>query len=467
MELTDLAKANELDFAYIKAKLDARTGEAIVYDDVVLPHGTSPPTVDLYIWKKQNGSYAMQLSQEVYYDGPSRRIFELACCGEIGFPEWVNFKTFCLQINGDPGDGSPAVDTALPDIKPQESDITDWSVIRLPGSRHEGSIFNRLYAELKKKIMGQDFPVATVAYQVAQFLRRKHSTKPVSIMMAGPPGTGKSELAKSLAAAIKAVTGEEYHVVWVDLNTFPERHSNYRLIGSPPSYIGYNDPPIFACVKGNPKTIFIFDELDKAHSEVIKTFMAVLDEGRCAANDGTFYDFKNCILFFTSNYDLSGSGGTTKRRIGFQINQSDESKEVKVTFDENNEEDRKALPQKIYQTTEMARRAFITSGNLPEIASRFQAFCIFNQLSEEAKVRILSKQIVEAGLEYDVRITWIAPAIIQGLTDVAASADSLTVRSYRGIVESYLADCFAFTETEEGRKYRLDGDIYHPLLSEN
>lgn len=94
---------------------------------------------------------------------------------------------------------------------------------------------------------------------------------------------GKSETAKALAKILSRDSGQEYTVSWTDLNNFTEAFSAYRLIGAPAGYVGYEDEAVFEVVERNPYTIFIFDELDKAHPEVLKTFMAILDEGRCAS----------------------------------------------------------------------------------------------------------------------------------------------------------------------------------------
>ena len=108
------------------------------------------------------------------------------------------------------------------------------------------------------------------------------------------------------------------------------------MIGAPAGYIGYEDEAVFEVVERNPYTIFIFDELDKAHPEVLKTFMAILDEGRCASRkalrDGSReFDFRHCIFFFTSNYDLSANQ-PIKRKIGFAV--SDDVEDIHLAENE-------------------------------------------------------------------------------------------------------------------------------------
>ena len=123
---------------------------------------------------------------------------------------------------------------------------------------------------------------------------------------------------------------------------------------------------------------------------------------------------------------------------------------------------------RIYRENEMARKAFVGVGVLREIASRFQCFVNFKPLSAQAKTRILAKQIVETGFEYSHAISYIAPNIMQGVIDAAMSGDSLTVRSFKSVIEGYLAPVFAKAEVMENRTYRLEGTLEEPqMIAEN
>lgn len=103
-------------------------------------------------------------------------------------------------------------------------------------------------------------------------------------------------------------------------------------------------------------------------------------------------------------------------------------------------------------------------GVLREITSRFQCFVNFKPLSSKAKTRILAKQIIVTGFEYSHAISYIAPSIMQGIINAAMSGDSLTVRSFRAIIEGYLAPVFASTEILENQTYRLEGTLDAPQM---
>ncbi|MCL1876568.1 AAA family ATPase [Candidatus Saccharibacteria bacterium] len=252
-----------------------------------------------------------------------------------------------------------------------------------------------------------------------------------------------------------------------------EKHSVYRLIGSPPGYLGYDDVPVFEAVINNPYTIFIFDELDKAHSEVLKTFMSILDEGRCAArkeqkDHSREYDFRHCIFIFTSNFRL---GSPAKNKVGFSP--SDEIERISHVDEAVNISWRKETPedsfgtvtQRIFRETEAARKAFVEAGVLREIASRFNCFVEFQELDDKAKIQILAKQVIATGCEYGIKLTYIASAVLQGLINAAMSGDALTVRSFKSVIEGYLAVAFAEAGARyEGQAVRLEGTLEMPRV---
>ena len=132
----------------------------------------------------------------------------------------------------------------------------------------------------------------------------KDPTKPIgSFLFLGPTGVGKTELAKSLAAAL---FDDENNMVRIDMSEYMEKYSVSRLIGAPPGYVGYEEGgQLTEAVRRKPYSVVLFDEIEKAHPDVFNVLLQVLDDGRITDSQGRTVDFKNTILIMTSNIGAS------------------------------------------------------------------------------------------------------------------------------------------------------------------
>ena len=132
----------------------------------------------------------------------------------------------------------------------------------------------------------------------------KDPAKPIgSFLFLGPTGVGKTELAKSLAAAL---FDDENNMVRIDMSEYMEKYSVSRLIGAPPGYVGYEEGgQLTEAVRRKPYSVVLFDEIEKAHPDVFNVLLQVLDDGRITDSQGRTVDFKNTILIMTSNIGAS------------------------------------------------------------------------------------------------------------------------------------------------------------------
>jgi ATP-dependent Clp protease ATP-binding subunit ClpB len=176
----------------------------------------------------------------------------------------------------------------------------------------------RLDTILHERVIGQDEAVQLVADAIIRARSGiKDPRRPIgSFIFLGPTGVGKTELAKSLAAAL---FDTEENMVRIDMTEYQERHTVSRLIGAPPGYVGYEEGgQLTEAVRRKPYSVVLFDEIEKAHADVFNTLLQVLDDGRLTDAQGRTVDFRNTIIIMTSNigseYLLEGvtSGGEIK-----------------------------------------------------------------------------------------------------------------------------------------------------------
>ena len=181
---------------------------------------------------------------------------------------------------------------------------------------------NGLEAALKKRIIGQDEAVEVVAKAIkrsrVQLSKRR---RPASFIFVGPTGVGKTELVKVLASEMFNDTDP---LVRLDMTEYMEKHSVSRLIGSPPGYVGYDEAgQLTEKVRRKPYCVVLFDEIEKAHPDVMNILLQILDEGKINDAQGRSVNFENTIIAMTSN-----AGSTDKGTgVGFNKTEKDISKE--------------------------------------------------------------------------------------------------------------------------------------------
>ncbi|MBD5548492.1 MAG: ATP-dependent chaperone ClpB [Lachnospiraceae bacterium] len=184
--------------------------------------------------------------------------------------------------------------------------ISRWTgipVVKLTESERNKTL--HLDEELHKRVVGQNEGVTKVTEAIIRSKAGiKDPAKPIgSFLFLGPTGVGKTELAKSLAAAL---FDDENNMVRIDMSEYMEKYSVSRLIGAPPGYVGYEEGgQLTEAVRRKPYSVVLFDEIEKAHPDVFNVLLQVLDDGRITDSQGRTVDFKNTILIMTSNIGAS------------------------------------------------------------------------------------------------------------------------------------------------------------------
>ena len=194
------------------------------------------------------------------------------------------------------------------DIADVISKWTNIPVTKLVSSEKD-KIMN-LETNLNKRVKGQKEALRLVSDAIIRSRSGiKDPNRPIgTFMFLGPTGVGKTEVAKSLAYEL---FDDEHHLIRIDMSEYMEKYSVSRLIGAAPGYIGYEEGgQLTEAVRRNPYSIVLFDEIEKAHPDVLNLLLQILDDGRCTDSNGRTVDFKNTIIIMTSNvgseYILNG-----------------------------------------------------------------------------------------------------------------------------------------------------------------
>lgn len=406
-------------------------GRSCEFPDCQMPEGCVPRQALLGFLKREQG-YLLYWRPAVAYRGQSPVLSALFARSVWRFDSFEAMTGRLLSLRREVSEAVPAAEPA-------------------PVSAVWPPLYQRLLEELRRHVCGQDRAVEAAAFRLYTHAGKRNPARPLSLIFYGPTGVGKSELGKALAPALERCCGRRWQFVWTELNTFTQPHSVYRLTGAPPGYVGYEDQPIFEAVRQSPWTVFMFDELEKAHPEVLKVFMSILDEGRCTARkageDGSReLDFRRCVFVFTTNADLTAAGS---RPLGF----SQDRPAPQTAMESAGEPASPAeLADRLFRENEEARRSLVRLGVLQEIAGRFSGIIGFHKLDGEARRAVTVKQIMALGREYGLDIVQVAPDTVRALTP---EEDSLSVRSSVCVLESLLTPLLTAASGQTG--CRLEG----------
>lgn len=237
----------------------------------------------------------------------------------------------------------------------------------------------KLYLDLEKNLSKQIIDQKSAISKVARAIRRSRSgltasNRPIgSFVFMGPSGVGKTELAKILA---REVFGDDEALIKIDMSEFAERHSVSRLLGAPAGYVGYDDgAKLTDAVRRRPYRVILFDEIEKAHSEVFNILLQLLEDGNLTDAKGRTVNFANTIVILTSNLGSNDMKKQTAQGYGF----ASEAKNAQ-NRDKANQKVAKDALEKFMQ---------------PELIDRFDEIVVFNSLTKRSARKILDLMLAD------------------------------------------------------------------------
>jgi len=287
---------------------------------------------------------------------------------------------------------------------------------KIPASQiqeHEYERLAPLEARLREHIIGQDEAIAAVSSAI----RRNRvgvasKRKPVSFIFVGSTGVGKTELVKRLASDL---FNSPESLIRLDMSEFMEKHSVSRIIGSPPGYVGYDEAgQLTEKIRRKPYSVILFDELEKAHPDVLNVLLQILDDGHITDAQGRTINFENTVIVMTSNAGSDRSTGALG--FGRSANEQGKARVMKALSD------------------------FLR----PEFINRVDEVIYFNQLTEEhfrSIALIMLKELQDALADKNLTFTW-DDSVLDHLVKHSFSA-AYGARNLRRYIQKHLEDPIA------------------------
>ena len=317
--------------------------------------------------------------------------------------------------------------------------IASWTRIPVKKlTQDENEKLKNLEKTLHERVIGQNEAVEAVAKAIRRGrVGLKDPNRPIgSFLFLGPTGVGKTELSKALA---ESLFGKEDTMIRIDMSEYMEGHSVSKLIGSPPGYVGYDEGgQLTEKIRRNPYSVILFDEIEKAHPDVMNVLLQILDDGRLTDSNGRTVNFKNTVIIMTSN--IGARLITDKKSLGFggTNNVSEESK-------------------KEYENTKKDVLAELKKEFRPEFINRIDEIIVFHKLQNEEIKQIinimlsqvmkrLSRQNIEIEISEEVK-----DKILENGVDTNFGARPLK-RAIQNMLEDKIAEAILDGKIKKDKK---------------
>lgn len=267
--------------------------------------------------------------------------------------------------------------------------ISSWTGIPAKKITEDENIrLKNLEKSLHERVIGQEEAVEAVAKAIRRGrVGLKDPKRPIgSFLFLGPTGVGKTELSKALA---ESLFGDENAMIRIDMSEYMEPHSVSKLIGSPPGYVGFDEGgQLTEKIRRKPYSVILFDEIEKAHPDVMNMLLQILEDGRLTDSQGRTVNFKNTVIIMTSN--IGARLITDKKSLGFTMKDKEEGKETKE-YEETKKEVMEALKKELR----------------PEFINRIDEIIVFHKLTDNEInqiIDIMLKEVIKRLADQKIKI---------------------------------------------------------------
>ena len=322
----------------------------------------------------------------------------------------------------------------------KEHGITLVENVKIKETKTESLDIEQLKEQLRA-VKGQQDNMDLIIKETNTWLRRAKKRKPLVFMLAGTSGTGKTFTAETVCGALK-----DYKMVKLNMNEYQSGGDTWKLLGSATGHVGSEqESPIFAARKGSEKLVILFDEIEKAHESLFTTIMTLMEKGEMANGRGQISDFKQCIIFFTTNLAMNELLKLKKESIQNNISPSS-------------------------QDFQDAAKGILKSAGLrDEISGRLDWLLVYNTLSASAVAQICLEKIRSLARDYSIMINTVHQSYLEKVAKQCAGNNE-GARPINRIVtsdfEPIFQDLYDNGKYNSDRLYDIDSQ-HHIIPSQN
>lgn len=399
-------------FAETKSLLQAKTEKTCVRFPGREVHSAAGPLhVEVAVeYEPSSGRATLLVRPRTAYAGSNAEVRQWMTRGARQFPSLDHLHAW---LDCHFGDGNQVSTGAVTDLSRVQPGVTRQRTPVVPEER--------LVEVLEQSVKGQSDAIRTAASIISRHLAKRLPLRPAVLFLVGPTGVGKTKTAEMIPQAIQALAGSEsrYGYLRLDMSEYQESHRVSQLLGAPQGYIGYGDgAQLSDALRANGRMVIVLDEIDKAHPNIIKSIMNVLDAGRLSSPqsgpDGHDIDCRHSIFIFTSNKAASEVIRDLETREGF----SDAA-----------------------MVDDVCRNRLRTAGVPPEVVGRIGHFLVFRPLNNDARKEVAVLSIRRVAAQFDLDPRWIDPEVVSAVLQ-HSRANGFGVRTDEYAAESVLGKAF-------------------------
>ncbi len=405
-------------------------GDSIRFRDQAFPTGCSPSHGDIaFALNPANDSVRIMIQDGVHYSGQTDSLRRWTSEGILEFEnvdalvQWLQSDIAPAMVVTTAAGPDGAVRTAPPQAA---AEITDTQQVSDRIENDTDALYieeEHILEELTKSVKGQDGALNVLAPALSRHIARREPRRPLTLFAVGPTGVGKTKTGLSVTTVLNDLSedGAHYEFLRLDMCEYREAHRVSQLLGSPQGYVGYGDgAQLTDALARNQRTVVLFDEIEKAHPDILKVLMNAMDAGRLSTpsrGNGASHevDCRKSIFFFSSN---------------LQTDSIDRSLDQRQAYDQAEVVD------------EVCRAHLKTAGIPPELIGRIGHFLAFRPLNARSKAEIVAVEIRDAAREYGVELGQVDPDVVVDVIQ-ASKAHSFGARTYDYQIHRLLGRVFA------------------------